>query len=330
MYSDGALHANLPADYALWETKKIWPQAHTAQHTTKIPVYDFTDKDFGASIEALDVGEEQIDEFDGAGNVQIQATRGAEVHVDTLVSIGTGKQQRADKYPSAFEVGGLKQAYLLLIKAMDTEASWEEFRRKGSKQDLHQFRLNVPLTGKYVSLDDWEQMHRLIEVVRETYRTSSAALNEVQDVAAKLVASLLFFEPDTFDSTRLRAPEKWHRIHGQIWCRLPRDSASLVALTDRISNFWVREDNPRMAFSQPVKVPLKDGWKSEIRTQGKHLSIPMTIRTMEPDSTITLSVRLKDIDSLHDLPGISLRERVFPISGFPLIYKDLEAKVTAQ
>ena len=260
----------------------------------------------------------------------MQPTRGTEVHVDALVSIGTGQQKRIDKYPSAFEVGGLKQVYLSLIKAMDTEASWEEFKRKESRRDAHHYRLNVPITGKYIALDDWDEMHSLQEAVHESYSTPNRTLNAVQEVASRLVASLLFFEPEAPDTGRLQPPDRWHRLHGHIWCRLPRDSSALVALTDRITGFSIREDNPKIMPSRPVPVNLKDGWKSEIRTQGKHLSIPLMIKTMDVDSTITLSVRLKDVDSLDDIPGISPRERIVPISGFPIIFKYLEAIAVAQ
>ncbi|KAG8528723.1 uncharacterized protein KY384_006410 [Bacidia gigantensis] len=328
LYSDGALHANLPAEYALWETQKIWPTVHPDRPSDELHIDDAFGKDLISSIEALDFGDERADELDNIGGLMVQSSHRTEVHIDTLVSIGTGQQERVDKYPSAFEVGGLKQIYLSLIKAMDTEASWEDFRKKGSRKDVHQYRLNVPITGKYVALDDWDQMYRLAEAVRQEYLTNSRALNDVQDVASRLAASLLFFEPDAPDSSRLQPPDRWHRIHGQIWCRLPRDSSTIVALTDRITGFWIREDNPKMRLSHPTPVPLKDGWKSEIRTQGRHLSVPALIKTMEPDSTITLSVRLKDVESINDT--LPTRERTYPISGFPILFKDLEAMVLAQ
>ena len=331
LYSDGALHANLPVEYALWETQKIWPPPSAIRSPDESKASGAIDKDLTSSLEALDIGEEHADDFDYAESIRVRPTHSTEVHVDTLVSIGTGQQKRIDKYPSAFEIGGLKQVYLSLIKAMDTEASWEEFKRKESKNELHHYRLNVPIIGKYVALDDWDQMHRLADSVRECYRTPYPALNNVQEVASRLAANLLFFEPDMPDSGRLQPPDRWHRIYGQIWCRLPRDSATLVALTDRITGLSTREDNPKLRLqSRSVPVVLKDGWKSEIRTQGKHFSIPIIIKTMEPDSIITLSVRLKDVDSLDDPQSIRPRERTFPISGFPIVFKDLEAAITAQ
>ena len=99
-------------------------------------------------------------------------------------------------------------------------------------------------------------------------------MNIVQDIAARLIASLLFFEPNSQDTTHgsyLQPPERihGHRIHGQIWCRLPRESQALILLVDRISGFQSREDNTK--YPNPwVSVPLKDGWKSKIRTEGAY------------------------------------------------------------
>jgi hypothetical protein len=325
------LHANLPVAYALWETQKIWPPADANRLSDEFKEHDAIDKELTNSIEALDIGEEQADEFEYSGSDLEPSTKGREVHIDTLVSIGTGEQKRVDSYPSAFEIGGLKQAYLSFIKAMDTEASWEEFKRNGPYNERRHHRLNVPITGKYVAIDDWDQMHRLEKAVHEIYRTSDHMLNAVQDVASRLAASLLFFEPDAPDSGRLQPPDRWHRIHGQIWCRLPRDSAALVALTDRISGFWFKEDNPKMTLpGRVIPVMLKDGWKSEIRTEGKHFSLPITIKTMEPDSTVLLAVRLKDVSTFESASGNHPKERTNPISGFPIVFKDLETMASAQ
>src|SRR5947208_6394638 len=126
LYSDGALHANLPVGYALWEAQKIWPPADASRASDEIKEDYSIDKDLRSSIDAFDMGEEQADEFEDAGSDLGPLTQGREVHLDALVSIGTGEQERVDHYPNAFEIGGLKQAYLSFIKAMDTEAAWRE------------------------------------------------------------------------------------------------------------------------------------------------------------------------------------------------------------
>ena len=167
---------------------------------------------------------------------------GGEVPLDVLVSIGTGKQTREDKYPNAFEIGGLKQVYLSFIKALDTESAWEDFRRKRSFNEFRHHRLNVPLHGRYVGLDDWKSMDLLKNAVQEHFQHSGSQMNEVQDIAARLIASLLFFEPNPQD-THLQLPDRMHRIHGQIWCRLPRESHALILLIDRICAFQYLEEN---------------------------------------------------------------------------------------
>ena len=95
-----------------------------------------------------------------------------EVPIDVLVSVGTGNQTREDRYPNAFEVGGLKQVYLSFIKALDTESAWEDFKRKRSYNKHRHHRLNVPLHGSYVGLDDWKSMNALEKDVQDQFRYS--------------------------------------------------------------------------------------------------------------------------------------------------------------
>src|SRR2546421_11736787 len=76
LYSDGALHANLPVAYALWETQKIWPPADASRPSDEFKEHDAIDKDLTNSIEALDIGEEQADEFEYAGSDLEPPTQG--------------------------------------------------------------------------------------------------------------------------------------------------------------------------------------------------------------------------------------------------------------
>ena len=308
VYSDGALKANLPVEYAVLETQKIWPPSSVG---------------LGRLSDESDPGESSM------GPLR-PLTYDGHVHLDVLVSVGTGEQQRIDTYPSAFEVGGLKEAYLAFIKAMDTEASWNEFKAKTTYDSRRHYRLNIPVTGPYVRLDDWSQMQRLEECGQECYSTSIDRLNVLQDVASRLTASLLFFQPDAPDKARLQPQDRFRRIHGQIWCRLARDTRSLKALVERISGFWVQEDNPRIGPNPYVPVTLKEDWKSEIRTEGKHLALPVTLKTTEPESVISLAVGLRYVSVPGDPSGDKSRMRRNPISGFPVVFKDLEAKVMAQ
>ena len=312
------------------ETHKIWPPSSAGLSSNRAKKPYTSNRNLADSMENLSIEEEWSDEGDLGESSMESSTYGGNVHLDTLISIGTGEQKRSDTYPSAFEVGGLKEAYLSFIKAMDTETSWNEFKGKITYDARRHYRLNIPITGKYVRLDDWSQMQRLEECVRECYSKSINRLNALQDVASRLTASLLFFEPDAPSLARLQPPDRFRRIPGHIWCRLARDTSSLKALSDRISGFWIREDNPRVGPSNYVAVTLKDDWKSEIRTEGKHLSLPITLRTTEPESVITLAVCLRDVSCPGDPLSDNARVRTFSISGFPAVFKDIEAKAMAQ
>lgn len=242
LYVDGALHANLPVDYALWETQKIWPPFGARRAISELQ--DANDIYGGAATIMSEVRlEEPQSNTQRSRSISIEPPAyGGEVPLDFLISIGTGKQTREDKYPNAFEIGGLKQVYLSFIKALDTESAWEDFRRKSSYNAYRHHRLNVPLHGSYVGLDDWKSMNPLNTAVQEHFQHSDSQMNEVQDIAARLIASLLFFEPDPPD-THLLPPDRMHRIRGQIWCRLPRESHALILLIDRICAFQYLEES---------------------------------------------------------------------------------------
>ena len=332
LYSDGALHANLPVEYAMSEIQKIWPPASVRAASEKARRHYTSDENFPGSIVGHGIEEDRSDDSNHTESDIALSTFGDNVHLDALVSIGTGEQERKENYPSAFEVGGLKQAYQAFTKAMDTESLWNEFKRKevyNSRRDARRdYRLNVPITKGYVRLDDWRSMPDLIETVRECYRSSKERLDILQDTASQLTASLLYFEPISPRSGLLQPKDRWHKIHGQIWCRLARNAPPIRALIDRIVCLLYREKYPSRDPSAYDEISLRDGWKSEIRSEGKHFSIPVTIKTTDPNSVIEIAVKLKDVIIQGDnLPSNS---RTFPISGFPVVFKDLEEKVVSQ
>ena len=314
------------------ELQRIWPSSSAGLVSDRIKRPSTSDRNHTDPIENHSI-DENSDEYD-LGEISMESlkplTYGGQIHLDALVSIGTGEQQRVDNYPSAFEVGGLKEAYLSFIKAMDTETSWNEFKAKTTYDSRRHYRLNIPINGRYVSLDDWSQMQRLEESVHECYRTSIDRLNILQDVASRLTASLLLFEPAAPNTTHLQPGDRFRRIDGHIWCRLARNTSSLKALVERISGFWIQEDNPRFDSKTFVAVTPKVDWKSEIRTEGQHLALPVTLRTTEQESVISLGVSLKDVSVPEDPLGAKGRVRKFPISGFPVVFKELEAKIRAQ
>ena len=286
------MHANLPVDYALWEAQKIWAPLRARPTISELQDVDDITNNPAIPIREMRLTDEQTDAQRSASfNIEPPAYDG-EVPLDVLISVGTGNQIREDRYPNAFEVGGLKQVYLSFIKALDTESAWEDFKRKRSYNSNCHHRLNVPLHGSYVGLDDWKSMNALDTAVQDHFRDSKSQVNAVQDVAARLIASLLFFEPnsqDTSHDNHLQPPERRHRhrIHGQIWCRLPRESQALILLVDRISGFQSWEDNTKYP-NQWVPVPLKDGWKSKIRTEGAYFGsfssvFQHLLRALRPD-----------------------------------------------
>ena len=84
-----------------------------------------------------------------------------------------------------------------------------------------------------------------------------------------------------------------------------------------------------MGPGHSVPVALEDDWKSDIKTQGKHLALPITVNITNADSVIVLAVTLRDVSIPGDPTSHNPREGRFPISSFPAFLKDLEEKLMA-
>ena len=165
------MHANLPVDYALWETQKIWSPLSARPTFSELQDAEDPNDNPAIPIREMRLTDEQANAQRSPSLIEPAADDG-EVPIDVLVSVGTGNQTREDRYPNAFEVGGLKQVYLSFIKALDTESAWEDFKRKRSYNAHRHHRLNVPLHGSYVGLDDWRSMNALEKAVQDQFRDS--------------------------------------------------------------------------------------------------------------------------------------------------------------
>ena len=92
LYVDGALHANLPVDYALWEAQKIWPPFGARRAISELQdVNDINDK-IATIMNEIRPDDSQSSRPRSASIKIEPPAYGGEVHLDVLVSIGTGSR----------------------------------------------------------------------------------------------------------------------------------------------------------------------------------------------------------------------------------------------
>ncbi|OAP64551.1 hypothetical protein AYL99_00523 [Fonsecaea erecta] len=276
-FRDGALHSNLPVQCALEERDRIWP-----------------------------------------------AHKGYKKPLDILVSLGTGKQLKDVKVPGWMEFAGVADIAAAYYKnVVNTDTVWEAFAKSQSKNfsPHHHFRLTVNLEEP-VGLDDWDKMQDLVEKVDKVYAASEKSKdpaglwNQVETVAYKLTASLLFFEPERCESLHVRGRGR-EEISGHILCRLQTPSAAIRNLIYRIEGFY-----HQTAQRHETAIPLRRDWRDALllaERTNQPFSIPCRLDDTEGDTVPqSLLVKLKP-------PSEAGQAVSWPISGFPVTHKELKA-----
>ncbi|EXJ60918.1 hypothetical protein A1O7_05071 [Cladophialophora yegresii CBS 114405] len=246
--------------------------------------------------------------------------------LDILVSLGTGKPLKETKIPRWLEfagVGDIAAAYYKNV--INTDAVWDAFvnsQRSNYSPGRH-FRLTIDLEER-VGLDEWDKMHNLYDKVGQLYhssfRASTGLWKKIDDIAYKLTASLLFFEPDKCEPVPARgqAAQGREQISGTILCRLQTPSPALRTLIRRIEGFY------HHAASRHVdtQLQLPRDWKTvalHAEQNGQPFGIPCRLDNAEGAAVRqSLLVKLKP-------PGEAGEGSLEPISGFPITFQELKA-----
>lgn len=166
-----------------------------------------------------------------------------EPHLDIMVSVGTGTQPKDVRLPLAG--GGLDTMFKAYIDNLDSSRAWDEFRKK---PDYHRhydriFRLNSTLPpGSNIPLNDYRKMETISAHVEAQGQSDLVLVQAIEDTAARLLASLFFFEP-----TDMRSPisSVQHGMitratcAGSIRCRLAHRSPEMLGLIGKIDKFWL-------------------------------------------------------------------------------------------
>lgn len=282
-FVDGALHSNLPVQYALDEKEKIWP--YQTSHRL----------------------------------------------LDALVSVGTGIQERDFQIPKWLDFassGEVAKSYHDNI--VDTNKVWKRFQQNEKYNPAKHHRLNVHLGTEKIGLDDWQQMQRLLNIADAEYiglssqrpPTESLAY-QIEAVANKLVATLLFFEPS--DPRDRSPPGQWpgqipKSIPGNILCRLERGSKAYGLLLHRITNFFHCEAGRP---ATPIRLPPH--WRARALESNGHFAIQCTINSTADQSTPqSLAVMLEPPPGSTEQMRRWFNRNMTPISGFPTTFKNLQ------
>lgn len=158
--------------------------------------------------------------------------------LDLLVSLSTGHQTKPRSHsalPKFVRNGVVRTFANMLMHQSDSNESWITF--EGSvpstvKAKLH--RLDPPLMGDRVALDEYSKMDDLISTVDDWIKTEEGQ-KKIKHTAHVILASLFFFEPDSDSGGNIGA----NQLSGYIRCRLPRNSKGLrKLLADKADTIW--------------------------------------------------------------------------------------------
>ena len=245
--------------------------------------------------------------------------------LDALVSIGTGSQKTPLAFPEIFNFGSFKALCASFFNNLDSERLWHNFTRKPNYPEQDLYRLNAPLGGRSIPLDDYKQMDSMESIVERLVTDENSVLAKgIGTVASILRASFFYFEPDAQDVSYEQRHDPSgssmiRELRGSIRCRLPRMSDELSRLTDMISQFSYQEVKDRFLPPAPDKwsnIKIEDQHKIAVRRNSQFFRIPYTIRTaFESDRLLVIAAIFKEEGNKFSAP--------VPISGFPISFKEL-------
>jgi predicted acylesterase/phospholipase RssA len=296
-YVDGALHANLPIQYALEEMANLWPNL-----------------DDGTSLDALvSIGTGiQKRELDIPKILEIGGFK--QICTNFHNNINTERLWEGLKNSVALSAELRHKIHRLNANIKDDYVALDDYKKMGAMEDMVARQMEEGGAGGPSDL--------LINIAR---------------VADILTASLFFFEPDplSFADTNFGGSPAAGRyeLKGSIRCRLGRNSQELKRLLSIVDGFWQREihraalsldgNNQDLDDGGWTPVRLADNWRNRVRTGGAWFSVDCTICTgdqteMQQVIAVTLTPPKEEEKHYSYIP--------LPISGFPISFKELQRK----
>lgn len=292
-YVDGALHANLPIQYALEEMANLWPNLD-GQTTLDALV------SIGTGIQKKEIDIPKILEIGGFKQIctsfhnNINTERIWERLINNS-SISAELRHRIHRLNACIE---------------DDYVALDDYKKMGAMGDM--------VAG---------QMEEVAG------RPSSLSMNIAKVADILTASLFFFEpNPFSLTKTNFggSAAAGRYELKGTIRCRLARNSQELKRLLNIVKGFWQREIH-KTTLSLDHKgwtgVKLADNWRNGVRIAGAWFNVECTISTHEPTEmqqviAVTLAPPKEEEEHYSDIP--------FPISGFPISFNDLQrrAKLT--
>ncbi|KAK0639197.1 hypothetical protein B0T16DRAFT_238017 [Cercophora newfieldiana] len=247
--------------------------------------------------------------------------------LDLLVSLSTGHQTKPRSHgalPKFVRNGVLRTFANMLMHQSDSNESWTTF--EGSvpstvKAKLH--RLDPPLVGDRVALDEYSKINELISTVEDWTRTDEGR-SKIKHTAQVLLASLFFFEPDEGGIVRAtdtagRSGTARNQLSGTVRCRLPKNSSGLrKLLAEKADTLWstVLDHGARLTEEGGTGI----FWEPIMVAEGSD-KLAHCLDEEVGRCHVNLNFTFEDEPGSHRLHAIALKikgsDRRVPISGFP-------------
>ncbi|KAK4178774.1 putative patatin-like phospholipase [Triangularia setosa] len=284
----------------------------------------------------------------------------ADVHLDALVSLGTGNQgPKPDKTPTALKFRGFAVLKEMIRGQMDTQKIWEGVVSRADKlQKGRLFRLNPAIEPPYVELYQCEEVPRLLSETGGWAKAGGAGQDEIRNVARVLMAGMFFYEvpdayspPSNLSQQAVGTHEKL--LRGSIRCRLRHQSPAVKELLGKVKGFYHTELTADEAAEEEKSLGAASRqWRTltDMTSGSVNLRDMVRVRERNPDGSgieqfrLDFELRVRERAALQviavefqgdddsDARSISEQEserckgKRFSISGFPVTLAVLSAR----
>ena len=288
-YVDGALHANLPIQYAFEEMTNLWPSL-----------------DARTSLDALvSIG---------------TGIQKKEIDIPKILEIGGFKQICTNFHNNI----NTERIWENLVK---NPALSDELRHKIHRLNAY-IKDDYVALDDYKKMEAMGDMvtEQMEDLAGKQSQLSKNIATVVDTLTASLF--FFEPDPSSLAKSSYGGSAKYGRreLKGTIRCRLARNSQELKRLLNIVDGFCQREIHKTtrsLNRSGWTAIRLADNWRNGVRTAGAWFNVECTITTFDPTEmlqvvAVTLVPPKEEEEHYPYIP--------FPISGFPISFNDLQRK----
>jgi predicted acylesterase/phospholipase RssA len=295
-YVDGALHANLPIQYALGEMANIWPNPGSETLLDALV-------SIGTGIQKRELDIPKILEI--GGFKQICTNFHNNINTERLWKIFVNNAS----YTAELQ----HRIHRLNAFIEDDYVALDDYRKMGAMEDMVKRQMDRSARSPSPLAMDIAKAADIL--------TASLFFFEPDPFS---------FADTNFGGSAAGASGRCE-LKGSIRCRLARNSQELKKLLNIVDGFWkgeIKNASPSLASmsledSNWTKVELMGNWKNRVKTGGAWFNVDCTIFTHEPtemQQVIAVSLIPPKDEEKH------YSYKPLPISGFPISFKELQRR----